>query len=125
MLIGAPKEIKDNEFRVGFNRGPGPGVASALNRIFHAGDVFLFRAGERPDFIDLDSLGLHAANFGIMKAGAELSRVHKQLGHSVDAGIRQARDGTHRGPFAEHREHLGAGGYRELVHGSFYMNFCA
>ena len=85
-------------------------------------NVLLLRVGEAPDFIDLDALRLHVADFGVVEASAEKAGVLKELRYRVDRYICQARDGAHRSAFGEHREDLGALGNGELVH-DVIMNF--
>jgi hypothetical protein len=63
--------VGNEQFRVGFDRRPCSGVSSPINRIFHRGHVFLFGAGERPEFVNLDVASLYAANLRVMKARTE------------------------------------------------------
>lgn len=123
--IATADKMRNEQFRIGLNRGPCPRIAGAINRRFHIRRVLLLRADERPNFVNLNLARLHAAHLGVMEASAEASGIHKELGDGVDAGIRQARNGAHRSTFAEHGEDLGAGFGVELVHAQHNMNFHA
>jgi len=123
--VAAAAEVGNEQLRISVDRRPGPHVAGAIRRRLRRRDVLLFRVAERPSLIDQDPLGLHAAHLGVMEAGAEAARVHKQLAHGVDARIRQAGDGAHRSALAQHGEDLGAGLGVELVHAPHDMNFHA
>jgi hypothetical protein len=59
------------QFRVGFDRRPGPNTPRAINRGFHGRDMLVFRGTETPEFIDLNAARLHAANLHVMEARAE------------------------------------------------------
>lgn len=87
--------------------------------------TLLLRRRERPDFIALDPLRLHAAHRGVVVAGAEAPGVNKQLAHGVDAHVRGRRDGTPRSAFAEHRGDFATRGDVELVYTRHNMNFLA
>ena len=55
--VATADEMRNQQFRVGFDGGPGPSVSSAIDRIFHRGDILLLGGSERPDFTDLNALG--------------------------------------------------------------------
>src|SRR5205807_1780460 len=71
---------------------------------------------ERPNLINLDPLAPQAAKRAVLVLRGALSNVHQQLGHSVDAHIRQPGRGPHGHSLAEHSEDLGAFGGGKLVH---------
>jgi len=77
--IATADEMRNQQFRVGFDGGPCPSVSSAIDRIFHRGDILLLGGSERPDFIDLNALGFHAANLCVMEASTEAPSVFQEL----------------------------------------------
>src|SRR5208283_1085173 len=54
-------EMRNQQFGVGFDRGPRPCISRAIKRIFHRSNILLLSSGERPNFIDLNALRLSEA----------------------------------------------------------------
>jgi hypothetical protein len=77
--VATADEVGNEQFRIGLDCRPSPGIASTINRIFHRGHVFLFCAGERPEFVNLNATRLHVANLRIMKARTEAPGVLQEF----------------------------------------------
>ena len=116
IAVAPADEERNNELRIRVQRGPRPGVASAIGRGLGIRNVLLFGVDERPNLVDLNSLRLHPPDVLVVEGSAELASVLEQLRDRVDAHVRNAGDRPHGRSLAEHVEDLGALGDRQLVH---------
>ena len=106
LTIATAAEMRNDELRISFNRGPCPRVAGTVDRAFHRRNVLGLRSREAPDFVDLNALRFDVADIGVMEACAEAAGILQELRHRVDRHVREARHAAHRSAFAERGEDL-------------------
>ena len=70
--VATADQPRNDQLAVAVERGPRPRVASAIDRLLHGRDVLLLRVGERPDFVALNALGLHVADFASWRSAQNL-----------------------------------------------------
>lgn len=116
--VTATNQVGQNQLGIGIDGGPSPDITNAFRALHIFGDVLLFSVNEGPDLIALDSVALQVHQGLALVVSTSRAKVNQEFGHSVDAHIRNARDGAQAAPLNQKTDDLDALGERELVHRS-------
>src|SRR5262249_31994799 len=101
-------EIANNQFGIGVQRGPRPGITRKIGSRLCLRHIALFGIGEGPNLIDLNMLRAEVPNVLVMIGHAGLARVSQQLEDRVLADALSALDSSNAHSLAKHMKNAGA-----------------
>ena len=107
--IPRPYHPRNNQLTLRFNRRERPNVSTVPNRHFLSGDVPLFTANKRPNFVNLDTLCSNVADNAVLILSAGRADTHQKTKHSTFRYARHAGSRANGAAFHQRRE------YRDLL----------